>query len=64
MCDALRGLFRLIHQRDKMAKALFGALLQAARDEVLPAGTQDVPSSRYAAALAKRLQTYGQSYFT
>ena len=38
--------------------------LKAARDGVLAAGTTSVPSSRHAQAMAKRLRTYGASYFT
>jgi transposase len=38
--------------------------LEAARDGVLVAGTTNVPSSRHAQAMAKRLRAYGASYFT
>ena len=38
--------------------------MEAARDGVLRAGQQDVPPSRHAQALAKRLRAHGQSYFT
>jgi transposase len=62
--DALRTLFGVIHQREKMSGAEFQTRLEAARDSVLQAGQQDVPSSRHAQAMAKRLQTYGKSYFT
>ena len=62
--DALRTLFQLIHQREQMPAREFQTRLEAARDGVLQAGQQDVPSSRPAQAMAKRLQTHGQSYFT
>jgi transposase len=62
--DALRTLFRVIHQREQMGKGEFHRRLEAARDGVLRAGQQDVPSSRHAQAMAKRLQTHGKSYFT
>ena len=42
----------------------FQTRLEAARDGVLRAGQQDVPDSRHAQAMAKRLQTHGKSYFT
>jgi transposase len=62
--DALRTLFRVIHQREQMSEVVFQRRLEAARDGVLRAGGQDAPPSRHAQALAKRLQTHGKSYFT
>jgi transposase len=62
--DALRTLFGVIHQREQMSKGEFQRRLEAAREEVLKAGQQDVPSSRHAQAMAKRLQKYGKQYFT
>lgn len=62
--DALRALFRVIHQREQLAASEFQTRLAAAREGVLQAGQQDVPNSRYAQAMAKRLRTHGQSYFT
>jgi transposase len=62
--EALRQLFRLIHLREQMPAGQFQWQLEAARDGVLVAGTTNVPSSRHAQAMAKRLRTYGASYFT
>jgi transposase len=62
--EALRTLFGVIHQREQMSAVEFRRRLEAARDGVLQAGRQDVPSSRHAQAMAKRLQTYGENYFT
>jgi transposase len=62
--DALRTLFGVIHQRETMSGVEFQMRLEVARDGVLEAGQQDVPSSRHAQAMAKRLQTHGKSYFT
>jgi transposase len=62
--DALRTLFRVIHQREQMSGVEFQTRLEAARDGVLWAGGQDVPQTRHAQAMAKRLQTHGKSYFT
>jgi transposase len=62
--DALRTLFGVIHQREQMPKEEFHRRLEAARDAVLQAGKQDVPSSRHAQAMAKRLHKYGEQYFT
>jgi transposase len=64
LCDALGALFRIIHQRAQWSAAEFHRRLGAARDQVLRVGTQDVPRSRHAEAMAKRLRTYGPSYFT
>jgi transposase len=62
--DALKALFGVIHQREQMSAGEFRTRLEAARDEVLRVGQQEVPASRHAQALAKRLQTHGPSYFT
>jgi transposase len=62
--EALRTLFQVIHQREQMSAREFQTRLEAARDGVLQAGQQDVPSSRHAQAMAKRLHTHGTSYFT
>ena len=62
--DALRALFGVIHQREQLAVPEFQTRLAAAREGVLQAGQQNVPNSRHAQAMAKRLQTHGQSYFT
>lgn len=62
--EALRQLFGVIHQREQMSSWQFHRRLEAARDEVLRVGQQEVPPSKQAQALARRLQTYGKSYFT
>src|SRR5438874_4855243 len=62
--DALRLLFGVIHQRDKIPAVEFQRRLEEARDLVLRVGQQDVPAGRHAQAMAKRLQAHGKSYFT
>jgi transposase len=62
--DALRVLFGLLHRREQIPRSQFQVQLAAARDGVLRAGTQDVPAGRHAQNMAKRLRTYGASYFT
>src|SRR3984957_935951 len=57
--DALRTLFQVIHRREQLPQGAFQMQLEAARDGVLQAGQQDVPGSRHAQAMAKRLQTHG-----
>src|SRR3954466_15185211 len=61
---ALRELFGVIHQREQLPPRLFDRKLKEARDEVLRRGTQDVPPTRHAQTMAKRLTKYGDSYFT
>src|SRR3954447_8398065 len=61
--DALRELFGVIHQKEEMPPALFQSRLETARQQVLQAGTQDVPATRHSTNLAKRLEKYGESYF-
>jgi transposase len=62
--DALRALFGVIHRGGQTPASLFRCRLEAARDEVLRVGTQDVPAGRHAQRMAKRLRQYGASYFT
>jgi transposase len=62
--QALRNLFGVIHRRDKMTAAVFQKELEKAREEVLRQGTQNVPPTRQAQTMAKRLEKYGASYFT
>jgi transposase len=61
--EALRDLFAVIHRRDEWTEGGFRRRLEAARDEVLWRGTWDVPATRAAANLAKRLEAHGASYF-
>jgi transposase len=62
--DALRALFGVIHRRGHLPAPVFRSHLEAARDEVLRVGTQDVPGGQHAQRMAKRLRKYGASYFT
>jgi transposase len=62
--QALRDLFGVIHRRDQLPPEVFRKELENARDEVLRQGTQNVPPSRHAQTMAKRLTKYGTSYFT
>jgi transposase len=61
--EALRGLFAVIHRRGEWPEREFRRRLEAARDEVLWRGTSDVPATRAATNLAKRLEAHGASYF-
>src|SRR6185437_8079075 len=61
--EALRGLFGVIHRRGEWTGSEFQGRLGAARDEILRRGTRDVPATRAAGNLAKRLEAHGASYF-
>jgi transposase len=61
--EALRALFAVIHRRAEWPEGEFRRRLGVARDEVLRRGTCDVPPTRAAGNLAKRLETHGASYF-
>jgi len=61
--EALRQLFALIHRREHMPPTEFERRLRAARAEVLRQGAHDVPPTKAASKLARRLQKYGESYF-
>jgi len=61
--EALRDLFAVIHRREEWTESEFRRRPGAARDEVLLRGTTDVPGTRAAGNLAKRLEAHGASYF-
>ena len=61
--EALRQLFAVIHRREQLSAAVFQGQLEAARAEVMPCGTQDVPATRPSRNLAKRWEKHGGSYF-
>jgi transposase len=62
--EAIRELFAVIHQRDKLSAAEFARQLQAARDWVLYRGGSDVPPTRHAQNMATRFREHGAAYFT
>jgi transposase len=61
--DALRELFAVIHRRAQMTAAGFQKALEAARKQVLRAGTTGVPDTKHARNLAKRFRQHGAAYF-
>jgi transposase len=61
--DALKGLFEVIHQKDQLEAVVFQAKLQAARERILEAASQDVPSTRHSQNLAARFAKHGAAYF-
>ena len=61
--DSLRELFAVIHRREQMTAAGFQQALQAARKQVLWAGTTRVPDTKHARNLARRFLKHGAAYF-
>jgi transposase len=60
--EALRGLFGVSHQRERLPRAEFNRRLEAARLEVIRQATQGVPATRAAMNLAGRMEKYGESH--
>jgi transposase len=63
LTEGLRRLFGVIHRREHLRAADYQSQLEAARDEMLRVGTQDVPPTRASGNLAKRFAVHGASYF-
>jgi transposase len=61
---ALKQLFEVIHRREKLSTAAFDRELASARDRVLDAGLNDVPSTCRAQNMAERFRKHGQAFFT
>ena len=61
--EALRELFGVIHRREQLSAEAFQSQLEAARDEVLRAGTQDVPETRHRRNWRSGCEKHGESYF-
>jgi transposase len=61
--ESLRRLFAVIHRRETMTAAGFQQALEAARKQVLWAGTSRVPDTKHARNLAERFRKHGAAYF-
>ena len=61
--EALRRLFGVIHQRERLTAQRFQCQLEAARAEVLRCATQRRAGDGHSQNLAKRFETHGESYF-
>jgi transposase len=59
-----RGLFQVIHERESLTTAEYRRRLEAKKQEILTAGTEEVPASKPCQAMAKRLRKHGAAYFT
>jgi transposase len=63
LLDALRQLFRIIHERKQGSAAAFQRRLDAQRREILRVAAKGIPARQEACKLADRLRRYGESYF-
>ena len=63
LLESLRRLFAVIHRRETMTAAGFQQALEAARNQVLWAGTTRVPDTKHAHNLAERFRKHGAAYF-
>jgi transposase len=61
--ESLRGLFAVIHRREKMTATAFQKALETARGQVMKAATTHVPKGNHANNLAKRFREHGEAYF-
>jgi transposase len=62
--EALRGLFQVIHKRERLGERSFLKALRQARDQVLEAGMNRVPAGKHCQNIAKRFREHGEAYFT
>jgi transposase len=62
LLSALRELFDVVHQRDKLSARQFAIELQNAADELLAQAVWRVPDTREAVNLAERFHEHGESY--
>src|SRR3954467_3123826 len=60
---ALKRLFEVFHQRERLGEALFRVSLQAARDRVLRVGLSG-PATQHGQNMEKRFRDPGEAYFT
>lgn len=60
---ALKALFEVFHQRERLDEGVFSARLQAARNEVLRVGLAG-PATRHGQNMEKRFRDHGAAYFT
>ena len=61
--DGLKSLFEVIHDKDNLQGSAFQEKLQAAREAIMSAATQEVPSGKHSQNLAKRFLKHGAAYF-
>ncbi len=62
--ELLRELFQIIHAREQYSAGAYRRCLQAKREQIVTAGTEEVPDRKHCQAMAKRLRKHGAAYFT
>lgn len=60
---ALKRLFEVFHQRERLGDGLFSVSLQAARGRVLRVGLSG-PATKHGQNMVKRFRDHGEAYFT
>jgi transposase len=61
--EALRELFKVIHQREHLSAKQFQSQLELARFKVLSCAKTEVPATRHSRNMAARFEKHGTSYF-
>ena len=64
LCQALRELFAVFHQRQELSPFDFDRRMQRARQEVLRVGLTRRRATRHGQNMAKRFRDHGEAYFT
>jgi transposase len=60
---ALKDLFEVFHQRERLSEGVFQTRLQAARDQVMRVGLA-APATQHGQNMEKRFRDHGAAYFT
>ncbi len=63
LLDAIKELFKTIHERDSMTPASFSAKLDACRQTIITLATTNVPDDKDCRNMAKRFLKHGSAYF-
>jgi hypothetical protein len=63
LLELIRDLFGVIHRRDEMSPAAFKRALAAQRKLIIYEALSDVPDSKEARAMERRLRNHGDAYF-
>jgi transposase len=61
--DSLQRLFGVIHDQDQLEPGVFQDKLQAAREAIVQAATEKVPTTKHSQNLAQRFRKHGAAYF-
>jgi len=73
LLDGVKGLFKIIHDRDKLTQQAFNSALEEAKKTIITVAIEQAPSQlnkdgkeekREAQNMAKRFRSHGEAYFT